>query len=290
MKRLIILCTIALSTASGLFAQTIPFDKFDKNKIDVGTLYVYDYSKNKEDFQLAAQKYIYIKSVNDIEVLSVSYEDTLELPDVFKYRINWDYMMLEKEDYSYAGNQNDIPIGFVSKININVDFQKKIFESKTFGKSKNGLSDFNSAEQFESIPTYFYQYTDLMDLWFALRFYPLTKDKITVNSLTSNYNVDLDIKYEGKEEVKVPHGKVLCYKFSALPQVSFLRKLFRSPKNIYFWLTSENEKRYMVKYRNDNEQYTVIQSMEYRLAEMKKITSEEWEQFKKAHISKRLKK
>ncbi len=288
MKRLVILCVTALCSISGLFAQAIPFEKFDKNRIDAGTLYVYEYSKNKENFNLSAKKYLYIKTLTDIEVMSVSLEDTLELPDVYKYIMNWNYMMLEKEDYEYAGDKNDIQIGYLGARYLSIDYQNKILESKTIGRTKNGFSDFNSTKKFKSVPTYFYQYTDLMPLWFALRFYPFEKEKITVNSLNGSYNVDFDIRYEGKEEVAAPGSKVLCYKFNVLPQVSFFKKLFRSPKDVYIWLTSEDDSRYMVKYINKNAQYSVIPSMEYRLNERKKITPDEWEELKAKHISKRL--
>ncbi|MGD9899862.1 MAG: DUF3108 domain-containing protein [Calditrichaceae bacterium] len=289
MKRLIVMCIIVLCSVSEIFSQTIPFEKFDKDRVDMGSLYVYDYSKDKEDFKLSAKKYLYIKTLGDIEVMSVSLEDTLELPDIYKYKMNWYYMMLEKEDYEYTGDINDIKIGYLGARHLSIDYQNKILKSKTIGRTKKGLSDFNSTKKFESVPTYFYQYTDLMPLWFALRFYPFEKEKITVNSLNGSYNVDFDIKYEGKEEVDGPDAKVLCYKFNVLPQVSFFMKLIRSPKDIYIWLTSEDDSRYMVKYINKNEQYSVIPSMEYRLTQRKKITHDEWEELKEKHISLRLK-
>ncbi len=286
MKKLIILIIIVLSTTSILFAQKTPFEKFDSSKIDVGTMYVYEYSTNKENFQPSAKQYLYIKTLNDIEVMVV-YRDTLELPDILKYTLNWDYMMLEKYYYKYTGTKNELPLTGFYKMNSNIDFQKKILESKNFGKAKNGRFAYdNSTHKLESIPTYFYQMTNLMPLWFALRFYPLNKKMITVNSMSSSgYNTKLEIKYEGKEKVKVPFGNVLCYKFELIPKLSFLMKLFYSPKKAFIWLTSEDSSRYMVKYRNNNAQY-IIPSMEYRLAERKKMTPEEWEKFKEKHGAK----
>jgi hypothetical protein len=63
-------------------------------------------------------------------------------------------------------------------------------------------------------------------------------------------------------------------------------KLFHSPKKAFIWLTSEDDYRYMVKYRNNNERSSFTQSMEYRLAERKKMTPEEWEQFKEKNGAK----
>lgn len=285
MQRILTYLSVTLILVNGLLAQKLPFKNFDNNKIDVGSLYVYDYSKNEKEFKLSAKKYLYIKTLNDIEVMNVSIEDISELPDIFKYTINWNYMMLEKEEYEYAGNKNDIPIGYVGKINIKVNYQTKTFESKTFGKGKNGLTENNSTEEFESIPTYFYQATDFMPLWFALRFYPMEKEKITVNSLTGSNNVEIEIKYEGKEEVKVPFGNVLCNKFELVPQLGFFKKLFYNPKEAYIWLTSEDMTSYMVKYRNNNKQYNVVPSMEYRLSEREKMSPEEWESLKKSQIN-----
>ena len=291
MKKLIILIVIALTTTIELFAQAIPFvsnpnfpfEKFDKNRIDIGTLYVYEYSENKEDFEPSYKEYLYIKTLKDIEIMSI---DTKNLPDITNYTLNWNYMMLEKEYYKSFENKNDIKIHQAYKINVSIDFTKKTLKNNTYGREKDGFQNFNSMWKFEKIPTYFYQYTALMPLWFTLRFYPLEKEKITVNSLTNNYNVDFDIKYEGKEEVEVPFGKVLSYKFELIPKLSFFMKIFSSPKKAFIWLSAENNYRYMVKYRNNNERSTFTQSMEYRLAERKKMTLEEWEQFKEKHGAK----
>jgi len=286
MKKVFIV--IFISIISELFAQTIPFEKFDSTKIDVGTMYVYEYSSNKENFVPNAKKYFYVKSLNKIEVMTVFTKDTLELPDIFKYKLNWDYMMLEKSSFKYVGNKSEIGINFIYKSNENIDFQRKIFMSKSLGGSNDGLKEYVVKQNFESIPTYFYQYTDLMPLWFSLRFYPLDKEKITVNSLTSNYNTEVDIEYKGEEVVNVPYGKVLCRKFELIPQLSFFMKLFSSPKKVFIWLSSEAKNKFMVKYKNNNPQNTIIQSMEYRLRKIDEITIEEWEELKTKNIEQRL--
>lgn len=286
MKQILTYFAVLFIFVNVLLAQELPFNKFAKDKIDVGTLYIYDYSIKEEGYQPSAKKYLYIKTLNSIEVMNVSLKDTLELPDIYKYTINWNYMMLDKEEYEYAGNKDDIPIGYVGKINVNVDFKKQIFESKMLGKDKSGFSEFNSEEEFESIPTYFYQFTDFMPLWFSLRFYPMEKEKIIVNSLTGSNNVEIEIKYEGKEEINVPFGKVLCNKFTLIPQLSFFKKIFYNPKEANIWLSSEDKIHFMVKYRNDNKQYDVIPAMEYRLSERKKISTEEWEILKQNQINK----
>ncbi|HED37937.1 MAG TPA: DUF3108 domain-containing protein [Ignavibacteria bacterium] len=287
MKKLIILIVILLSTTSILFAQKTPFEKFDKSRIDVGTMYVYEYSKNKEDFEPSSKEYLYIKTLNDIEIMWFSIKDTIStLTLLEKYKMNWDYMMFERSEWQGFINKNKMVNNTTLEAKGNINFVKKELKYNGINKVKDRFKKWSFVSKFESIPTYFYRLTDLMPLWFALRFYPLGKEKITVNSLTGGYNVNMDVKYEGKEEVEVPFGKVLSYKFELVPQLSFFMKLFHSPKKVFIWLTSEDSSRYMVKYRNNNERSTFTQSMEYRLAERKKMTLEEWEQFKEKHIAK----
>jgi len=281
MKKLFILIVIALTTTV-LFAQKTPFEKFNKSRIDVGTLYVYEYSRNKEDFEPSRKKYIYIKTLNDVEIMSFPIKDTISTY-IEKYKMNWDYMMFERNEWQRLGNKNKMKNNTTLKSKTSVNFAKKKITGNFINKVKDGFKRRSFASRFESIPTYFYKITGLIPLWFALRFYPLEKEKITVNSLTNNYNVDFDIKYEGKEEVEVPYGKVLSYKFELVPKLSFFMKIFSSPKKAWIWLSAENNYRYMVKYRNNNERNTFTQSLEYRLVERKKMTPEEWEKFKEKH-------
>ncbi len=285
MKKLIILIVIALSTTSVLFAQKIPFEKFDKSRIDVGTLYVYEYSRNKKDFEPSSKVYLYIKTLNDMEIMWVPIKDTLST-HIDKSTMNWDYMMLEGSEWQYLGDKNKMKSNTTLKAETSIDFSKKTFKYRGTNKVKDGLKEYNFFYKFNSIPSYFYQDTELLPLWFALRFYPLNKKMITVNSNTNGYNVKFEIKYEGKEKVKVPFGKVLSYKFELIPKLSFFIKLFHSPKKAFIWLSAENNYRYMVKYRNNNERSTFTQSLEYRLAERKKMTLKEWEQFKEKHGAK----
>ena len=294
----IFIFSILLFTKVWLFAQETPFvsnsnfqfEKFDKSRIDVGTLYIYEYSNNEKNFEPSSMEYFYIKTLSNVENIGVDIgvdkEDTLNLLETFfKYKLNWDYMMLEQQEYISLKNENDIPIGYAFKIKRSIDFKRKTFDDSTYGREKNGFQHFHKIWKFESIPTYFYRYTYLVPLWFALRFYPLNKKMITVNSMTGNYNIKFEIKYEGKEKVKVPFGKVLSYKFELIPKLSFFMKIFSSPKKAFIWLSAENNYRYMVKYRNNNK-VDNNPSIEYQLVERKKMTPEEWEQFKEKHGAK----
>ena len=285
MKKLIILIVTSLITATGLFAQKIPFEKFDKSKIDVGTLYVYEYSSNAEGFNPTSKQYLYIKSLTDINIIWIPFKSK-KATSSEKYKMNWNYMMFEMSEYISLRNKKDIALGSTYKVVEKIDFKKKIQKYHGFNLTENGFDEKNFVWEFENFPTYFYYQTDLLPLWFTLRFYPFDQEKITVNHNREGYDTELEIKYEGKEKVDVPYGKVLCYKFELIPKLSFFMKIFHSPKKAWIWLSAESNYRYMVKYRNNNERSTFTQSMEYRLAERKKMTLEEWEQFKEKHGAK----
>jgi hypothetical protein len=222
MKKLIILIVVTLFTTSGLFAQKTPFEKFDKNRIDIGTMYVYEYSTNEKGFKPSDKAFFYVKTLNEIEVIWTSVnEDTLEYSE--KFKMNWDYMMFENFNWYW---RLQIPTKALGYEKYSIDFTKKIIrdkdKEKSQAKNSSGFKMRNLIWKFKSIPTYFYIHTDLQPLWFALRFYPFNKKMIIVNSVTNGYNIKLEIKYEGKEKVKVPFGKVLCYKFELIPKLSFL--------------------------------------------------------------------
>ena len=276
---------MVLITTSILCAQQIPFEPFNKNRIDVGTLYVYEYSKNKEDFEPGSKGYLYIKTLSDIEIEWVPVGDSLSTY-IVKYKLNWDYMMLERTEFRSLKDKNHFPLYATLEGSDSIDFEKKTTTYKGIYKVKNGFKEKNSIHKIKSVPTYFYRLTDLTPLWFALRFYPLNKDKIIVNHYTNGYNTDLVIKYEGRESVDVPFGNVTCHKFELIPKLSFLMRLLHKSKKMFIWLTSEDSSRYMVKYKNDNEQSSLTQSIEYRLAERRKMTPVEWEKFKEQHRKK----
>ncbi len=287
MKKLIIISAILLFVKIGLFAQKtplvnnpdFPFEKFDKNRIDVGTLYVYEYSRNSENFEPSNKVYYYLKTLNEIECFWISLNKK-KSTHYNRFEMNWDKMMLESSTYMTFKDKNDLVSGESLKNNININYSKKILQINLTNRVEEGFKEYNYNWEFNSIPTYFYTITSLTPLWFTLRFYPIRKENITVNSNANDHNIEFKIKYEGKEKVKVPFGEVLCYKFEIVPQLSFFMKLFHSPKKAFIWLTSEDDHRNMVKYRNNNEKNSFEQSMEYRLAERKKMTPEEWEQFK----------
>lgn len=283
-KKLICLSIIVLGMTNTIFAQDMPF-VFDKNKIDIGTMYIYEYSTNNEGFEPNYKAYLYIKTLTDIELIWVAITST-KATTLEKYTINWNYMMLERMEYLSLKDKDKIVVNETFKGITVVDYSKEIMRSNWTDRREDGFKDINLIYKFSRIPTYFYRLTDLLELWFVLRFFPDNKKEISVNHNTEGYNTDLIIKYMGKEEVNVPYGKVLCNKFELLPKVNLFMRILTKPKNAYIWLASEDDTRYMVKYRNDNLRSTFIRSMEYRLAEVNKITQQEWENIKEKGVTK----
>jgi len=286
MKKLILLSVIVLDIVISLSAQEIPF-VFDKNRIDVGMMYVYEFSKNKEEpeFEPEELECFYLKTFNDIETMWMPLKGT-KATYLEKYKMNWDYMMFEKREILNLMNKDELQEvkgAKTLKATINIDFSKCIERENVKNIEKGEIKEWDTIHRFKSIPTYFYRRTDLAPLWFVLRFYPFEKEKVSVNHYMSGYNNKFDIKYVGKEEVEVPYGKVLCHKFELAHQMSFAMKMLFKPKKAWIWLTSEDDRRYMVKYRNNNVRSTLYRNMEYRLAEIKKMTPEEWEEFKEKH-------
>ena len=289
MQKFIMIFFEVIVFQSLILCQEVPYKKFDSRRIDVGTLYVYEYSRNSKDFLPVDKRYIYIKSLNDIESLIVPIKDSTNtwLDNI---SMNWNYMMLAKRIWRNLENKNTMGIGSSLEGYENIDFANKTLNGVNTQKLKDGFKKIYFTNRFESIPTYFYSSTSLMDLWFALRFYPINKNMITVNNVSNDYNTSFEIKYEGQDKVNVPYGNVTCYKFELVPQLSFFMRLLHSPKKAFIWLSSEGNSRYMVKYINNNEQNTFIRSMEYRLLKKEKMSPSEWEKFKAEHGVKKDKK
>lgn len=263
--------------------QAIPIDNpfvFDEKKVDVGTMYVYEVSRNNIDgFKPGTKNYIYIKALNEIEIMQMSVKDT-KAYYLIKYKMNWDYMMFEKAVFLYLLDQDKLAVDVTVKATDSIDFSKGMVLATLKNKAENGFKEVNASFKLKSIPTYFYKLTDLIELWFVLRFYPFQKEYISVNHNESGYNMGLDIKYQGKEVVEVPYGKILCHKFKLVPKLSLFMRIIAKPKDTWMWITSEDNAMYMVKYRNNNERDVFTRNMEYRLDERKKLTLDEWENLK----------
>ncbi len=185
-------------------------------------------------------------------------------------------MMLESSKFKNFRDEQDIPKGGTIKSSQNVDFSTMTIYNRSLNKGE----IFNRVYKFNKVPTYFYLLDELIPLWFALRFYPFDREEVVVNHNAKGYDMPLEIRYMGKERVRVGDKDVLCHKFRLRFKVGLLLSLIQKPKDAYIWLTAEDETRYMVRYINDNRQSSFFQSMEYRLVEVRRMSLEEWERFK----------
>lgn len=285
MKIFITTFVIAVSGAISLSAQDMPF-VFDEKKINVGSMYVYEYSRNNiENFVLSQKYYLYFKTRNIYEIIQINIkEDQKAIPFIFEIKkMNWNLMMIEESERITLRSDNELQIGYSKKSTIKFDPIKGITQYTYLRKTKNGFEEEKEIYKPCDLPTYYYQNDDLLSLCLALRFYPFEKEKITVNHKFVGHCTKVDIMYLGNEEIEVPYGKKLCHKYELVPQMNFLLKIFYSPEKVYIWLASDDVTQYLVRYKNNNAQSTFTSSLEYRLAEVKKMSLEEWEKFKEEH-------
>lgn len=142
MKKLIYLSTIALGLVNSLFAQDMPF-VFDKNKIDVGTMYFYEYSRNTEVFEPVSKIYLYVKTLDEIEVVTVSLK-TMKPSLLQKYKLNWNYMMLERMEFLSLKDKDKLVVNETFKSVMEVDYSKKIIKLNGTNKQEDGFKEFNT--------------------------------------------------------------------------------------------------------------------------------------------------
>lgn len=245
---------------------------FDLDKIDEGNLYVYQMSANPEQFELRERYYYYLKSVTenylDVECIRAT-------RGVYNtYKLNWDYMMLEEHTWEIL-DQADLTDGDTKSMENHTDFINQVVESEFTNKEEEGFKTYYFVTNYELTPTFEYSSMHL-DFWTAMRFYPYNESKITVGMIEGEEYLETDVIYQGEEVVEVPFGSVKAHKFE-LRGRGLLARLFG--KRAWLWLTAEDERNYMVKYRNENQRGN-LPIVEMRLEKIEKRSLDEWEEFK----------
>ena len=270
LKLILFLILVNFLTGISLAEQDI-FD-FDPGKIDQGNLYVYQMSANPEQFELRERLYYYFKSVTenylDVECIRKTVYNT--------YKLNWNYMMLEK--YTWEVFDRVIVTDGTKTAETRTDFINQVVAMEYTNKVKEGFKTSYSVTNYELTPTFDYRSMHL-DFWTAMRFYPFSESKITVGMILEGRYVETDIIYQGIEVVEVPYGSVKAHKFE-LKGRGLLARLFG--KQGWLWLTAEDERNYMVKYRNENRRGN-LPIVDMRLEKIEEMSSDEWEDFKGQH-------
>ena len=275
LKFSLFLLIVNLLTGISLAEQDI-FD-FDPGKIDQGNLYVYQLSANPEQFELRSRYYYYLESVTenylDVECIMNSRKRGIYTT----YRLNWNYMMLERSTWEVF-DPTLLTDHTTKTLETRTDFINQVVAVEFTNKVEEGFKDFYSVTNYDLNPTFDYRLMHF-DFWTVMRFYPFSESKITVGFIIDGRYVETEIIYQGIEVVEVPYGSVKAYKFE-LRGRGLLARLFG--KRGWLWLTAEDERNYMVKYRNENKRGN-LPIVDMRLEKIEAMSSDKWEDFKGQH-------
>lgn len=269
-----LLFIISLAVMADFPAET-PF-VFDPEKLDTGNVYLYHLSGNPKEFELDRLVYYYYKAFSghhlDIEEAMVRLNQE-KSEYRCTYRINLDRMMLERSTFQYLPDKNSLSPNMTYQGETTVDFAKKRMKFDYLNRTEKGFQRYYKTVEYKIIPTFSYT-TYHVDGWTVMRFYPYPEKRIRVGEINSSlFYVDADVEYLGREAVEVPYGKIGCHKFEITGR-GMLARLYG--KKAWIWMSAEDERNYMVKYRNDNVRSTFLPVVEMRLADIKKMTPEEW--------------
>lgn len=260
-----------LATAS----QKTPFN-YEPEKIEPGTMYVYELSTNPDDFQLDAKSYYYIRSSKGgIVHIENILRDTSN-PSNVNYRefnLNLNYMMLQSMSFQSLQPKEEIPIGTTWEGSGKTNFQEKTFNLEHLNHQQEGMQYRNRNYEFSHLPTFFYL-TGHVDFWTVMRFYPYQKKEIEVWNYTQNDLTGVKVKYQGKESLKVPAGKIRTHKFE-MSGKGILALLFG--KKAWLWMNEEDGRNFMVRYRNNNRRSSSMPVIDLRLARVEKVSEKKWE-------------
>lgn len=270
---LIFVLILSISALTGL-AQETPFN-YDPAKIKPGTMYYYKLYSSSEADQQAKKQFYYIRSSGQksstIEVLNLEFYEQGVAPYLNTYKMSWDKMMLESATWQYIGDKNDLPVGHIlhGEMEFNFGENRATWHSKKLAKE--GINHRSASTKFK-VPTYFY-FSNHLDGWTAMRFYPYPKNKIEIQASTGFHLNRVEVKYKGEERIKVPAGEIRCHKF-LMRAKGILARLFG--KKAWMWMSAEDKRSYMVRYKNKNGRGH-LSMVDLRLAKVKKISIEEWE-------------
>ena len=279
-KKLAFGFSLLLIISLGVTANTPPENPFvfAPAKLDIGNVYLYHLSGNPKEFELDRLVYYYYKALSgpclDIEEAMVRLnQEKSEYRNT--YRINLDQMMLERSIFQYLLDKNSLSPNMTYQGETTVDFTKKRMKFDYLNRTEKRFQRYYKTVKYKIIPTFSYS-TYHVDGWTVMRFYPYPEKRIRVGEINSSlFYVDADVEYLGRETVEVPYGKIDCHKFEITGR-GLLARLYG--KKAWIWMSAEDDRNYMVKYRNDNPRSTFLPVVEMRLADIKKMTPEEWKE------------
>lgn len=266
---------VLLAISSLALAEENPFN-YNPNKIEPGTMYTYQLFTSSDQKQAQRKIFYYTKFLHQDKLgigwLSVKTSGTEDINYV-KYILDLDHMMLKSSHFQSFTKLEDMPLNTTWEAKSEVDFTKKENNFSFTNKYKDGLKTQKRTFAFNHIPTFFY-YTQHVDAWTVMRFYPYSKKRLDVWNYTGNKLTGVKIKYQGEEVIEVPAGTIRCHKFK-MSGKGILAWLFG--KKAHLWMSAEDERNFMVHYKNNNEKGS-WPMIDLRLAKVEKLSEKEWEE------------
>lgn len=262
-KNIIIILIIFTICGAGMaiFAKQDVFE-FTKEKIEAGKLYIYhSFPDNKF--------YYYIKSVDERNIILEAIAERAARKIFERIVINNDNMMLKSHLWQNLRDKEEMAIDTTWRFTIETAFSNNERLIRSTNKTEEGMENHRSIGVFKKIPTFFNN-TNYVDLWMAMRFYPENKKKIEVGNVVNGYYTELIIEYQGQEEIEIPYGIVNCNKYEI--RGKGLIAYFLGGK-AWLWMSIEEDEPYMVKYINSNKPV-----LDMRLSEIVELNVAEWEE------------
>lgn len=242
---------------------------FNIDKLDIGTLYIYETS-DYSGSNLGAE-YLYIKDENSYETLINRYHVGEGLW-YNKLNFNREYFMYDRVDFETLATTNNEYDKYVN-FERNFKDRKCTGERKTLRKGKIKTSSMNWEIDNDAFYPFFHAGNCVSDLAISLRF--LNRDKkgvtIGINDVYSK-NSRYEIIYEKEEVIE---GKE-CLKYILKPEGFFAGILDKSGA---VWIKKGDPNQTMIKYQL-NQRITSSQKNEMAiLRDVKKLSYSEWQEF-----------
>ncbi len=230
--------------------------EYDESLMEVGTLYELEGAGGKF--------YNYIKNNKTIEATNGRYYTTFHF-DFKNFIVN---KVIQKSLINELYNDYYM-INSTKNAILEYDYKKMRLRTEVESWDKNGkiIKSVYSCD-IKKLPFYDYA-TSHLDLTIVMRFLNSNIKNFTVLNVYANKSTDVIIKKIGEENI---HG-IDCVKWE-MKGKGLLAKMFGY--NGYIWLANKKPY-YLVKYVNNLK----VDSREYHFIKKKKISIEEWEEFKK---------
>lgn|GEM_PF-7033097 len=259
---LLILCIGSTAYAS----DSLDLFVFDKNKIDVGSLYYYTSVGVGDETGEVCDYYIYISAENLIETLFTYKNPTVVYHYIHEY--DWGYFMPKSREIKCLNPVEKVPSNFVISHLRTVDnFYDYYWQCEGRSRNKKGaINSYVEKTKFKRLPTF----EKTTELAFGMKFFNQQRKKFEVGYYRSGLYFDLAGENLGQDIV----NGVACQKYKFTGK-GLLAALFG--KKFYIWIANDDTCN-VVKIKDFNDvgsYYPNGQILELQWA--KKVSVADWE-------------